>query len=388
MPAVRPRRAGFPVGSAAGRPAGEDDDADHEQRDAPQAKLADPEAGQREAGAERDEQRVEGFDRLSAGVAGAGMRATELVVTMPHLATTGTRPRKTQRQPKCSPTTAAAAGPASDGTTQAVDAEGEHPRSGVLEVLPARWPRRPPSAAAPAPTPCTSRAATSSSIEWANPPSRSPVTNSTTPTTNEDDRPDAVTGAPRHHDADQLAQEEGAEHPAVQPQVTQAALHPGHDHGHGQGLRRHQGDEQHEAHREHPPTRRPHPAGERLGGWEGGRHGRRLRRPPRTWHVRKGRPREDSNPPTARSRNRVLYPVELQGQDTSFARPATSFGGNLGVSYADQSHGGCSSVRLEHRVVVADVAGSNPVSHPIGLPPVPRGRRGWAPHRPRPRFRV
>jgi hypothetical protein len=49
------------------------------------------------------------------------MRATEPIVAMPHTATIGTRPRKTQRQPNCSPTTAAAPGPTSDGTTHAVD---------------------------------------------------------------------------------------------------------------------------------------------------------------------------------------------------------------------------------------------------------------------------
>ncbi len=47
-------------------------------------------------------------------------------------------------------------------------------------------------------------------------------------------------------------------------------------------------------------------------------------------------------------------------------RPGSAFGAERRLPYAGRSHGGCSSVRLEHRVVVADVAGSNPVSHPTG----------------------
>ena len=74
--------------------------------------------------------------------------------------------------------------------------------------------------------------------------------------------------------------------------------------------------------------------------------------------------------PNRPGRNRVLYPIELRRP--TIAGPtalhvATGFGTGPGLTYAVGSLGGCSSVRLEHRVVVADVAGSNPVSHPTKL---------------------
>jgi hypothetical protein len=86
------------------------------------------------------------------------------------------------------------------------------------------------------------------------------------------DRPHPVAGPARDHDADQVAEEEGAEHPAVERDVAEVGLDLRHDGGDGEGLGRHQRHEQHQPDREHPAARSPHAARERVGGRDGGGH--------------------------------------------------------------------------------------------------------------------
>ncbi len=64
----------------------------------------------------------------------------------------------------------------------------------------------------------------------------------------------AVGGGSCHHDADEVPEEEGAEHPAVEPEVAEVLLDQGHHRADRQRLERHQGDDHHEAAREHPST--------------------------------------------------------------------------------------------------------------------------------------
>ena len=77
-------------------------------------------------------------------------------------------------------------------------------------------------------------------------------------------------------DADQAAEEEPAEDPAVQAEAAEVVGHHRHHRGDGERLERHQGDRQHEGGGEPPTTGGPDPA-RRSDPTEVGRHGRRGR---------------------------------------------------------------------------------------------------------------
>ena len=66
-----------------------------------------------------------------------------------------------------------------------------------------------------------------------------------------------VGGPAGEHDAEQAAEEEPAEHPAVQAEAAEVVGHHRHHRGDGERLERHQRDRQHQGGGEPPPTRRP-----------------------------------------------------------------------------------------------------------------------------------
>ncbi len=92
----------------------------------------------------------------------------------------GTRPRKTQRQPARSATIPANAGPTSPGTTQALESTASM-RGFTASGYPHPTQTKATEARRPAPKPCTPRLKTSMSIEDAAPARMRPRTNSTTP---------------------------------------------------------------------------------------------------------------------------------------------------------------------------------------------------------------
>jgi hypothetical protein len=115
--------------------------------------------------------------------AGGPRRTSAGTAMLPATATTGSRPRNTQRQPNRRATSALTAGPASPGATHAVDS------TAIIRARSSSGRLRPMVAyategTAPAPTPCRTRPATSTAIEGARPAMASPEPNSTTPATN------------------------------------------------------------------------------------------------------------------------------------------------------------------------------------------------------------
>ena len=157
-------------------------------------------------------------------------------------ATSGSRPRNTHRQPTWLATWAASAGPTSPGHHPGRGQGGEHPGPAAVPGRPARWrrrrrpaPRRPRSPGPPGRRrgpaylgPCR---------RWPGRPaktSRPPTRGSPTPRLSET--------APLTTMPTRLDEEEGAEDPAVEPQVAEVAADHREDGRHREALEGHHGD--------------------------------------------------------------------------------------------------------------------------------------------------
>ena len=139
-----------------------------------------------------------------------------------------------------------------------------------------RWRRRRSAGSCPAPRPWTKRAATRTSIDGARPPTSRPIANRPRPAANGHRQPAPVDRAADHDDADERAEEERREDPAVQLEPAELVRDDRHDRRDRERLEADQRDRQDEAERSGRADRRARgcPSGSRAGrftpkGWRG-----------------------------------------------------------------------------------------------------------------------
>ncbi len=161
-------------------------------------------------------------------------------------AISGSRPRKTYRQPAASPTVPAIAGPITPGRTHAVESianmRGRRCSGRVrpMATYAIGW-------IVPAPRPWTKRAATRKGMVGARPPDQEADGEQSEARGERDREAAPVDRAADHDDPDERAEEERREDPAVELEPAELVRDDGHDRRDRQRLEADQGDGQDEA---------------------------------------------------------------------------------------------------------------------------------------------